>query len=135
MQLDVIRDLGVTTGMVTLISKIIFDWLKGRHINGTHESVLICSLDRTGAIANIENTHKHVHELKDHLVHIENQINAGLEIARKGNEHYDDFLISLTTLQNVSKQTLEEIKNSNRNVQRQTELLIELITSQKKGGN
>ena len=130
MDIQAISAIAITLGMGTVITKIVFDWLKNRPSSSTgkEEKIIICSLDRTGATAQIANTNKTVGEIRTSLINIDNKLTSGIKIAERNTEHYEEFIISLATLQNVSANVLKAVEATNGRLEKQTDQLIKIAS-------
>jgi len=127
---NIISAIALSLGMGTIISKIVFDWLKNRPSNPSEkqEKIIICSLDKSGATAQIANTHEEVGDIKEFLVNMNNKIAGGIKVAERNTEHYEEFIVSLATLQNVSANVLKTVEATNSRLEKQTEQLIKLAS-------
>ena len=127
---NTISAIALSLGMGTIISKIVFDWLKNRPSNPQEkqEKIIICSLDKSGATTQIASTQEEVGEIKEFLVSMDNKITGGIKIAERNTEHYEEFIISLATLQNVSANVLKAVEATNGRMEKQTEQLIKLTS-------
>ena len=113
-------------GAVTVMSKILFDWLKNRPTTG--QKVIICSLDRTGTIGTINKTAEDVGDIKESLSSLDHKLSAGVKVAERNTEHYEEFIVSLTTLQNLSGQMLKSIEDNTKEIRRQGDAMIKLTS-------
>lgn len=124
MDLALIRDLGILAMGGTIITKIIWDWLKNR--NGKNDKIYVCPLDKSAMadiIAEIKNKNNVIHEdIKD----MRTDLRAGIKVAERNTQHYEDFVRSLTVLNTSSAQTLDILKTLTASIQRQTELLVQM---------
>ena len=103
--------LGIIIAFVlSIVIKIVYDWLKNRPEKERRSSERVCPLDRKGLVKTMEHADGTLDDVTKKLDKIDTDLQAGIKVAERNTKHYEDFVKTLAGLDGGIKQMISEMK-------------------------
>ncbi len=118
-------------GILGLLFKVFFDWMKKRGEPVTEKVRPECAFDREQTIFQVAEIHTTVDKCETDLQAITIKLDHGVAVAERNTESYSKFIIVLNDLKNMIKNSTEAQKEMTIEVRKQTVIL----TAIKKNGS
>lgn len=112
---------------VTILTILINMLMKLIDAKTKKEPLHLCPLDRSGFDTMIKDVKGIVLDNRDKLVVIDGNLNAGVDVARRNTNHYEEFVKTLTTLLENSNRQTEMTKEMLSESRKQTIALVKLV--------